>query len=254
MDSLLLLPAPKTVLMPVGNIPAADIRRLCGVERKREFEVYATKKQSYIIETKSWPYKGKFKTWFKVTNEAYITSYAVLSDNMVTIHRALRSDRTLFAPRGTKFAHDQNGLHLIRLSDGMDYHPSSEDLAAKNFAMRVRQGMAENYKRRTEIRRQERVEAKNKAERERVEKLIQRDLKNIMVNLNDSRFAGNCIEGSLSFAERKLKVPREEIIQNGHLFTVRADRLLTVANGDGERERVFAAVKAAWRRETTVTI
>lgn len=74
----------------------------------------------------------------------------------------------------------------------------------------------------------------------------------VRVTLEDSRRAGNCVEGSLAFAERKLGMSREEIVVAGHLFSVPANRLIAVANGD--LPRIEAAIKIAWLRETTVSI
>lgn len=72
------------------------------------------------------------------------------------------------------------------------------------------------------------------------------------VTLLDSRSAGNCVEGSLAFAERKLGIPRAEILSAGYLFSVPADRLLRVANGNTAQAE--AAARDAWMRETTVCI
>ena len=83
-------------------------------------------------------------------------------------------------------------------------------------------------------------------------KVFLRELHNVRVTLEDSRRAGNCIEGSLTFAERKLGIPRAEILGASYLFSVPAKRLLAVANGD--RKRVEAAIQIAWQRETMVSI
>jgi hypothetical protein len=68
--------------------------------------------------------------------------------------------------------------------------------------------------------------------------------------INRTLAAGNCVEGSLVYAERRLHIPREEIIRGGYLFSVPALRLLATNGHDG----VQRAVRAAWLRETTVSI
>lgn len=150
--------------------------------------------------------------------------------------------RTIYAPKGMIFAKDDLGLVVKRLSDDMDYHPTSDDLKSKKFATLVREKMATNFKTRLI---QKQTERRNKF----LEQIFQKDLKTTMVTLNDSRKAGNCIEGSLQFAERRLGIPRQEIINGGHLFHVRAEKL--VKTGD---ERAIRAAKVAWQRETTVCI
>lgn len=150
--------------------------------------------------------------------------------------------RVIYAPSGMKFQKDDLGLVLKRLSDGMDYHPTAKDLQSKQFATVVRAEMAKNYKARL-------VQKKAEKQSKILEKLFQRDLRTTMVTLHDSRKAGNCVEGSLQFAERRLGISRQEIIKGGHLFKVPAYKL--VKTGEA---RALAAAKAAWNRETTICI
>ena len=177
------------------------------------------------------------------------TSYGVIAANgAALLYRrgfagSIKS-RLLRAPAGMRWTQN-NGLCLVRESDGMDYHPTVADLQSPKFATVVRDAMAANYTARLNAKR----EAKRAA---RWERQFQRDLATTRVTLHDSRKAGNCIEGSLRFAERKLGLDRASILAAGHLFSVPAKRLLAVANG--ETERAMAAVWAAWNRETTVSI
>lgn len=160
--------------------------------------------------------------------------------------------RRILAPSGMRFDLDANGILLRRVSDGMDYHPTSQDWHSPKFSTRCRAAMAANYKRRMDTKRAEKKAAKDKAEAARMDRLFMRDLPTVRVTLADSRAAGNCVEGSLAFAERKLHIPREEILAGGHLFSVPATRLLSAVNGD--KPRVEAAVRRAWMRETAVSI
>jgi hypothetical protein len=225
--------------MPVGPITPEEIRETCGVERKREFIIHSSMTRSKVVEKKTWPYKGKMKTYPKIENHAHITSYAALSPSMVTLHHALRSTPLArMAPAGMAFERDDNGVKLVRVSDGMEYHPTREEWYSPKFATLVRARMAENFSRR---------KAANRDKRN-----FDRMVKSTRVTLDDSRRAGNCIEGSLAFAERKLRMTREEILSGRWLVSVPAKRLLAVANGD--RPRVEAAIRAAYARETMVSI
>jgi hypothetical protein len=86
----------------------------------------------------------------------------------------------------------------------------------------------------------------------KVEKIFLRDLPTTRVTLSDSRRAGNCVEGTLRFAETKLGIDRAAAISGGHLLTVPASLVMAKANGQSEHAR--RACYAAWLRETTVSI
>jgi hypothetical protein len=181
-----------------------------------------------------------------------LKSAITISERNATYVHIDGTDKTQYAPKGMVFSSDDNGVFLKRLSDGMDYHITDEDWKSKRFATRIRKGMAENFK----VRRLQKVAEKQAAnslkEKESIDKIFKRDLSTTRVTLLDSRKAGNCIEGSLAFAERKLNIKRDEILEAGYLFSVSAKRLLAVANGD--MARVLAACKVAWQRETLISI
>lgn len=191
-------------------------------------------------------YKGKFNRIIWNYEPQYTSYYRIAANKKAIIYVfgfAGDLKRLIVrAPKGMFFGRDDNGLVLRRQSDGMDYHPTTEDLQSKKFAALVRSKMAENFKKRL---------AAKKLEKQNIlyEKIFQQDIKNTMVTLNDSRKAGNCIEGSLSFAERRLNIPREEILKGGFIFKINAKRL--IQTGD---ERAIKAVRVAWNRETTVCI
>lgn len=248
----LALPAPQRVVLYPGQMSAAVIRGLIHAPGKREFTTRGTTGRSQLVVEKSWPYGGKFKTYPKLTNVAYITSYAVLSSDMVTLRHALLPDRVIRAPAGLRFERDDNGLKVVRVSDGMDYHPDARDWAAPDFARRVRAGLKENRRIRLAHKRRDAQEAKDLRNAQRLEKLFRRDLPTTRVTLADSRAAGNCVEGSLAFAERKLGLSREDVLSAGYLFSVPASRLLAAANGS--TPLATAAARAAWRRETMISI
>lgn len=194
--------------------------------------------------------EGKYSRSCKYTKYSYspiYTSYVILAmgGSGLLYRRGFKGEiksKIIHAPKGMCFSRDDNGLVLKRVSDGMDYHPTANDLQSKKFATTIRKEMAKNFLYRLN---QKRLEKQNK----RNEKIFQRDLKTTMVTLHDSRKAGNCIEGSLQFAEKRLNIPREEILNGGFIFKINAQRL--IKTGD---ERAMRAVKVAWNRETIICI
>jgi hypothetical protein len=161
--------------------------------------------------------------------------------------------RRLRSPKGMRFAVDGLGIHLIRESDGMDYHPDPSTWMDPAFAAAIRRGMAEKYKRRAERRRAEKIAARNAREAERINGFFERDLPTTPVLLEDSIRAGNCLEGSLRVAEMILRVPRESILAAPHLYSCPAPLLLR-AVGANQRPSAQRAVRAAWERDTTISI
>lgn len=197
------------------------------------------------VESETINYRGRFKGY---TGSNFIPIYhsALTMDNRAAVYSYgfagdLRS-RTLRAPSGTEWDHDGS---IITRDYSCEYHPTCEDLLARNFAARVRAGLAEAKVRRAAAR-------ELKREQDRQWRIYERESASCRVTLLDSRAAGNCIEGSLRFAERKLGLTREEIMQAQWLIGVSASRLLAVANGDAKA--VERAIRVAFQRETTVAI
>lgn len=194
--------------------------------------------------------EGRYSRSCKYTKYSYdpvYTSYVTIafSNNGLIYKRGFAGQMKsslVKAPKGMDFEIDENGLLLRRKSDKMDFHINGDILEKKNFVTYVRKQMAANYK----IRLCQKKEAKLAAF---LDKIFKADLKTTMVTLHDSRKAGNCIEGTLTFAEKRLGISRQEIIGGGHLFKVRGEKLF--ATGEN---RAIAAVKQAWARETAVCI
>jgi len=198
-------------------------------------------------------YKGKFNRiiWNYVP---LYTSYYVLSQSKLGLVyiRGFRGEikKTFIrAPKGMRFGRDSLGLKVVRMSDGMDLHLSGVDLERAAFAGFVRSGMAAKYRAAQANKKQQKQLAVDKVEADRIAAIVDQGLTSCRVTLEDSRRAGNCIEGSLRFAEIKLGVTREEIIAGQWLTGVPANRLL--ATGD---TRAKAAVKMAYQRDTTISI
>jgi len=186
---------------------------------------------SYI----KWSYSPSYMSFVEISDCGKKLNYSYGFKNEETF-------KTVLAPKGTLFQTDLFGLVVKRLSDGMDYHPSADDLKSKRFISIVRKKMAENYKLRL-------IKKRTEKNDKHLTKLFLKDLKTTMVTLNDSRKAGNCVEGSLSFAEKRLKIPRQDILNGGHLFKICAERL--VKTGES---RAISAARIAWERETTICI
>lgn len=205
--------------------------------------------------------EGRYSRSCKYTKYSYdpvYTSYVTVafSNNGLIYKRGFAGQMKsslVKSPKGMAFEIDEDGLLLRRKSDKMDFHINGDTLEKKNFVTYVRKQMAANYKIRLRQKKEAKLAeiqaAKDKSRAEFLDKIFKADLKTTMVTLHDSRKAGNCIEGSLSFAERKLGIGRQEIIGGGHLFKVRGEKLF--ATGEN---RAIAAVKQAWARETTVCI
>jgi hypothetical protein len=148
----------------------------------------------------------------------------------------------LQAPKGYLFSADELGAKLVAVADPRkDYHFNSNEVAEGVPAMMRR--FRENLRLQKESRKAE-------AQAKRDLAIYKREVGTVRVTLDDSRRAGNCVEGSLQYAESRMGLSRQEILDGGHLFSVPAKRLLTV-NGHAGVQR---AVQQAWLRETTISI
>lgn len=150
--------------------------------------------------------------------------------------------RRIINPSGMKWSNDSLGIVLIRQSDGMDYHPTVDDYSSKKFASVVRAGMAMNFSKRRESKRAEAAQKKEAA-------IFDKESKTVRVILEDSRRAGNCMEGSLKFAEKRFRMDRESILAAPWLMGVCGSRVIATCDA-----RAMAAVRAAFTRETMVQI
>lgn len=192
-------------------------------------------------------YKGKFSRFKGSEIYADYCSYIRFTSDGRTARLIQSGVEGLLhpAPAGMKWDSDVNGVKLVRLSDGMDYHPTLDDYRAKDFAARVRRAMAQNY-----LARKASMKAAKDAARH--DEVFRRESTTCRVLLEDSRRAGNCIEGTLRFAERSLGLDRSEVLAGRHLIGVPASRLRACAGSDAPR--VDAAIRQAWMRETMVSI
>lgn len=152
-------------------------------------------------------------------------------------------------PSGMRFEKDSLGAKLVRISDGLDYHFTGDHFLNRRFSTNARLALAKKYRAKVADNAERKAQKIHAVQTARFEKLFQRDLKHTYVNLNDSRAVGNCVEGSLRFAELRLKMNRTDILSGGHLCVVNAKRLV-----DTKDERAIRAARRAWARETLVAI
>lgn len=142
----------------------------------------------------------------------------------------------LRAPAGTEW--DKDGS-IVRSSDyRIEYHPCSLDFVSGHFALLVKTGLRNAQRKRAAL-----LELASRQEARRHE------LETTRVNLHDSQQAGNCIAGSLRFAEERLRIPREQILAAPWLVHASGAALLATRDPAAER-----AVHAAFHRETPVSI
>lgn len=238
--------------LPVYHYDSETTRKWLNIERKRSFIFKPTTGKTQFSSHTYWKKFGR-KGNFKVTeNTVEVHSLAKIYPDKVEIEKDSPEGmkiKTIKAPAGMIFDKDSLGILLKRKSDGMDYHLSSIDFEINNFATLVRAKMAENYKLRVRKKKEERATKKNKVEHARINKIYSREAPSCRVNLYDSKRAGNCIEGSLAFAERRLHMAREEIMECPWLVNAPARALL-----DSGDFRAQQAVRVAFERETQISI
>jgi hypothetical protein len=189
-------------------------------------------------------YKGSF-SGYKGSNLFWDYQSAVgisRSGKSAIVVRECKLIRRILAPAGMKFDRDGSGI-MVRRTDGMDYHPTPADWSRRDFATFCRAQLAANFKARAEARKLAAVSARFAAVRAR-------EIGSVRVTLDDSRRAGNCVEGSLKYAESRLGIERSEILGAGYLFSLPASRLIASNGHPG----VARAVEFAWSRETAVQI
>jgi hypothetical protein len=129
--------------------------------------------------------------------------------------------------RGYGWDADEHGVRLVRLSDGADYHPTSDEARAG------RASIVAALRERADVRKKTKLAAKRDA------KIIKAASKGgIWVCLQDSIDAGNCVAGSNEFARRNnLDLTRH----------YRAEDL--PREGEDNSRRVALAVLSAARRQ-----
>lgn len=170
-----------------------------------------------------------------------LTAAAVLARAAI---RKLASRRKLGWKVGFE-KHQGKMLSFARRSDGEAYHFEAAALKTAKAIVAMAEEIVKAFAARDAAKAQAAAQVRQSA-------MILADIATTRVALDDSRRAGNCIEGSLQFAETKLGLSRADCLAAGYLLRVPAKRILAVANG--QTDRAMGAITAAWLRETTVSI
>lgn len=141
---------------------------------------------------------GKWRTISSAKHILHVVSVAVFGERKLEWMRG-PSDvvKSFILPPGWQWKKDDLGIFVIDPS-GVDYHPRWTSNITVNDILT---GHSEN-----KSYREKQIQSVLFTEK------LQESLHNTYVTLDDSRRAGNCIEGSLAFAERILHLDRAEIL------------------------------------------
>lgn len=198
--------------------------------------IFPTNRFSYGYHTEGsteWK-NGKPVGYTHATHDNYVRSFALI--NGPVCEYALHEWEFKFTcPDGYSWRVDSLGLCLVA-SDGVEYHPGLHELRSKDPISHMVASIAVSRRQR-----QEQLAANLKD--------LPAGAESCRVTLEDSRRAGNCVEGTLRWCSAKLGMDRESILRGGHLIHVPASRL--IATGES---RALAAVRKAWERETAIAI
>ncbi len=191
---------------------------------------------------------GRYSRRCRYTHYEYspiCPSYGIISENGNSVSgKIVAEDFTLTAPKGYIFATDSLGIKLqSKTNPKKDFHFNSDHVTFGGISFILKELRSNWDKHRTAYR--------AAVQQKYFDKIFQREIGSTLVNLGDSRRAGNCIEGTLAWVEKKLGIERKTVLENDYLFSVPAKRLLPLAQED---YRVNNAIKSAWNRETMVMI
>jgi hypothetical protein len=188
-------------------------------------------------------YKGRFRGYTGSNLFADYQSCFAVSESGKTAVRigGCQLLKRVKAPAGMVWSIDNLGLRLIR-KDGIDFHVDKVLFHNIRISSVVNAEMTNKWK-------TLQLNKKNQKFLEKYNKIKNREIQTTRVTLNDSRMAGNCIEGSLAFAEKRLGIPRSEVLNGGYLFSVPAAKLIKLKDN-----LAMKAVDKAWLRETTISI
>ncbi len=227
------------LVLPLKDITAKEIRSLTGAERLREFNTAPTTGFSRIRQRKTWPYGGKFKTYPKFINDAFIESWIKINtDGNTAVGKTKGKEFSLRAPRGYKFGSDNNGAKLFKIKDSsIDLHLDSSNVFQPVSSLR--RGLLQNQAKRAEIQARQKQDKKNK-------EIFFKNIGNTVVFIDDSRRAGNCGQGIKAFALRN-KLNAE--------IGISATKLMKLAKKETMiSDRIINSIYKAFERETMVSI
>lgn len=232
----------KTLALSVKDM--RDAKNALHLTERRQWNLTPSDKSKIEADRDSESRKvnGSWRTIQFADHRATVEQYCRAENNGTRLAVYRLGKRTSKAvPNGYTMRSDaRESLCLYRDSDGMDYHPSDAEIRSFDFA-----GMIASMERNARLRAEQRQRADHL---EQLASLFERDARNTLVTLPDSRLAGNCVEGTLQFAERH-GISREQAIQAPWLVGIRGDIILRSNN-----DRALAAALKAVERETLISI
>ena len=250
----------KTLALHINNKQAQAAKKLLNLRCTVQWSISGGLKTEIVADEDNVSRsvgRGRFKTVQRADHRATVENYCAVSDSGKTLYlhifqavTAKVEKRQVKAPAGYTWKIDSLGCAIVH--NGQDLHFAHSQLATITAQSAVEMFATEQNRRAANAERERQYaeqRQRDQAGSERIYKLFLADIPTTRVTLNDSRRAGNCIEGSLRFAELRLGIPREDILAAKHLFKVPASRLMA-----SDDTRAHNAVMEAWRRETTICI
>lgn len=164
---------------------------------------------------------GRPVSYSRAVNNNYVRSFGVVLNAQNFEFIFVTTKINVILPTGCSWAQDDHGVKAVRGAD--DYHPTAEDLLAKNAGEKIAEILSAN----TETRKLAAAEglAKNA------------EMQGVYVCAADSLTAGNCVAGTKSFAEK------HNIDIEKHYSAIEI-----LSQGNGDTGRVRLAIRAAISR------
>jgi len=214
--------------IPLGGVSRDEIARAERI-KNRSRKNWRDPAPSLRVLGESWTNLincGQYSSRCTYTKWEYlpiVTCFAIERGNLGLEFHWLDTVTFLAPPAGYRWQKDRNGIALISTDGKKDYHPDSDDLRHYTKSA-IRTKAVENYRRRQAVMVEQKRQLSEikKAERE-----------GAVICVADSKRAGNCVAGTLRFAERHGLDPRKHYSPS---------QLLKIANGDAHRVALAVAV------------
>lgn len=217
-------------------------KRLSQTRGLRSFEIFPSLEGYTYSQTRSFPYRGSYKTYPKIHNEIGWPSF-VYRDGQFLKGRVGEKEFKFKLPKGYSFGNDGYGPKIFKTNKpNDDLHLKSHMMFCKPSI--IRRELLNNAKLRRDL---HRIEKQKQIAAKRVEKLFLQSLNNTVVFGLDAARAGNCEAGILGFARRHKINPKIGIPAN-KLFKFSKSEPIEI------QKRVKLSVLSANLRECEVCI
>lgn len=190
----------------------------------KDATLQATRHTSYGIHhdsTPSFKRNGRWTGFERAQHDNYVRSFAVIVDPQTIDYVFHETQIRLTLPDVASWSKDAHGLKVVCGPD--DYHPSAEELLAKDSVTKILAKLSEQAETRKLYAAQRAAEAA--------------EMEGVFCCVADSIRAGNCRQGTEQFAVNHHLDPRRHY---------KATELLRIANG--ETGRVRLVIRAACNR------